>query len=60
MSGQECVHDWFLDEVLLEADGADTTSTCGRCGARGYQAGLGRTPRPELPEILFTLDELGR
>lgn len=53
-----CVHDLVVDEVLLEADGADTVSTCTRCGATGYLAGQGRTERPALPEILFTLDEL--
>lgn len=50
-------HLWVLDEVVVEADAADTTSTCARCGATGYQAGQGRTPRPELPEIQFTRDE---
>lgn len=52
------MHDWVLDEVLLEADGADTTATCARCGATGYQAGQGRTDRPPLPDIEFTRDEL--
>jgi hypothetical protein len=53
-----CEHDWLLDEVLLEPDAADTTSTCTRCGATGYKAGEGRTRRPDLPEIEFTRDEL--
>jgi hypothetical protein len=51
-------HQWLLDEVLVEANAADTTSTCARCGATGYQAGQGRTTRPGLPDVELTRDEL--
>jgi hypothetical protein len=44
--------------VLLEADAADVVTTCGTCGATGYQAGQGRRRRPALPDILFTTGEL--
>jgi hypothetical protein len=52
------VHDWQPVEVALEADAADSTSTCTRCGALGFEAGQGRSRRPELPEILYTTGEL--
>jgi hypothetical protein len=61
MSESECAHAWSVDEVLLDAHGAETVAVCRLCGQAGLEVRfVPSTERPALPEIELTQAELRR